>query len=223
MAIIIYGSSISPFVRKTRVTLAEKGVPYTLEPINPFTPPPEFLTISPLKRIPVMRDTDVAEPNTLPDSSIICSYLEQKFPTPPLYPKDTFQRGRAMWLEEYADSHFAGNLVRPFFFERVLKKMMKQETDETVCTDTKAKYMAGICDYLEQELGDHEFFVGDAFSIADISVATMFVNMKHSGEEPDAASHPKLAAYVKRLYARPSFKAMIDEETPLIQRLRGTS
>src|SRR6185312_9291976 len=81
MALIVYGGSISPFVRKVRDLLAEKGVEYTLEAVNPFSPPPDFLAISPLKRIPVLRDTDRPEPNTLPDSSIICDYLEHNIPS----------------------------------------------------------------------------------------------------------------------------------------------
>ncbi|MGZ6009598.1 MAG: glutathione S-transferase family protein, partial [Rhizomicrobium sp.] len=92
MALIVYGGSVSPFVRKVRVMLTEKGVDYTLEQVNPFMPPPEFLAISPLKRIPVLRDTDRPEPNTLPDSSIICDYIEHKYPKPALYPADPFER-----------------------------------------------------------------------------------------------------------------------------------
>src|SRR5690349_20636071 len=146
MALIVYGGSLSPFVRKVCVAMAEKGLEYKLEQVNPFAPPPEFLAISPLKRIPVLRDTDVPEPNTLPDSSIICDYLEHKFPDPPLYPKDPFQRGRALWFEEYADSQMASNLVRTFFFERVVKKMLKQETDETICAAAKDKHMPAVFD-----------------------------------------------------------------------------
>ena len=104
MAFILYGGSLSPFVRKIRVVLAEKGIEYQLDQVNPFAPPPSFLEISPLKRIPVLRDTDIAEPNTLPDSSIIADYIEHKFPAPPLYPLDPFQRARALWYEEYGDT-----------------------------------------------------------------------------------------------------------------------
>lgn len=74
MALIVYGGSVSPFVRKVRVVLAEKGLGYSLEQINPFSPPPDFAEISPLKRIPAFRDTDLPEPNTLADSSVICDY-----------------------------------------------------------------------------------------------------------------------------------------------------
>src|SRR5277367_6782761 len=101
MALIVYGANVSPFVRKVRIVLAEKGAEYKLEPVTPFSPPPDFLAISPMKRIPVLRDTDLPEPNTLPDSSAIADYLEHKHPTPPLYPRDAFARAQALWFEEY--------------------------------------------------------------------------------------------------------------------------
>jgi glutathione S-transferase len=221
MALIVYGGSLSPFVRKVCVAMAEKGLEYQIEQVNPFSPPPEFLAISPLKRIPVLRDTDLPEPNTLPDSSIICDYLEHKFPNPPLYPKDAFQRARALWFEEYADSQMATNLVRTFFFERVVKKMMKQETDEAVCAVAKDKHMPAVFDYLEKELGNRAFLVGDAFSIADISIGTMLVNMEHAGETVDTGRWPRLAAYGRKLHERPSFKSLIDFERPIVQRFRA--
>jgi len=221
MALIVYGGSVSPFVRKVRVALAEKGLAYSLEPVNPFQPPPEYVEISPLKKIPAFRDTDLPEPNTLSDSSVICDYLEHKYPSPPLYPSDPYARARALWFEEYADSQVASNLVRSLFFERVVKKMLRMQTDESVCEAALRDHMPAIGDYLEKELGGNQFLVGNAFSIADIAVGTMFVNVAHAGEGIDAARWPNLAAYVTRLHARPSFKALIDEETPFVQKFRA--
>ncbi|HUO91137.1 MAG TPA: glutathione S-transferase family protein [Rhizomicrobium sp.] len=221
MALIVYGGAVSPFVRKVRVMLAEKGLQYTLEQVNPFSPPPEFLRISPLKRIPVLRDTDHPEPNTLPDSSIICDYLEHKYPDPPLYPKDPFERARALWYEEYADSVVAQNIGRGLFFERIVKKMMRGQPDEAVCQKTLTVELPPLFDHLEGEIGGKEFLAGGIFSIADISVATMLVNFEHAGETVDAKRWPKLAAYVARMHARPSFKALIAEESPIVQRFRA--
>lgn len=221
MALIVYGASLSPFVRKVQVVLAEKGLDYKLDQVNPFSPPPEFASISPLKRVPAFRDTDVPEPNTLPDSSIICDYLEHKFPTPALYPADPFQRARALWFEEYADSQMAQNLVRAFFFERIVKKMIRQETDEAICEKAKNKTMPAVFDYLEREVGKNEFLIGGKFSIADISICTMLVNLEHAGEPVDAAKWPHLAAYAKRIHARPSFKSLIDIERPIVQNFRA--
>ena len=221
MALIVYGGSLSPFVRKVCVVMAEKGVEFTVENVNPFAPPPEFLTISPLKRIPVLRDTDQAEPNTLSDSSVICDYLEHKFPNPPLYPKDPFLRARALWYEEYADSILAQTIGPGLFFQRVVKKMMKQQPDEALCAATMTEKLPPLFDYLEKEIGDREYFVGNAFSIADVTVGTMLVNFDHAGETVDAKRWPKLAAYGQRIHARPSFKDFIEKERPLVQRFRA--
>lgn len=221
MALIVYGGSLSPFVRKVCVVMAEKGIDFTVENVNPFAPPPEFLAISPLKRIPVLRDTDQPEPNTLSDSSVICDYIEHKFPNPPLYPKDPFLRARALWYEEYADSILAQTIGPGLFFQRVVKKMMKQQPDETLCAATMTEKLPPLFDYLEKEIGDRQYLVGDAFTIADVTVGTMLVNFEHAGETVDAKRWPKLAAYGHRIHARPSFKGLIEKERPLVQRFRA--
>lgn len=221
MSITVYGGSVSPFVRKVRVVLIEKGVPYQLDQVNPFNPAPEFLAISPLKRIPVLRDSDVPEPNTLPDSSIICDYLEHKFPTPALYPTAPFDRARALWFEEYADSTVAANVGTGLFFERIVKKMLRQQSDEAVCQRTLTEKLPPLFDYLNKEISGKGYLVGNAFSIADIAVGTMFVNFAHAGEAIDNGRWSDLAKYIARIHARPSFKAVIDEETPMIQGFRA--
>jgi glutathione S-transferase len=221
MSLIVYGGSVSPFVRKVRVMLAEKGVEYTLEQVSPFNPPPEFLAISPLKRIPVLRDTDVAEPNTLPDSSIICDYLEHKFPKPALYPADPFERAKALWYEEFADSAVAGNVGTGLFFERIVKRMLRGQPDEAVCQKTLTEKLPPLFDHLEHEVGNKEFLAGGMFSIADISVGTMIVNFNHAGETIDATRWPRFAAYIRRIHERPSFAALIEEESALVKRFRA--
>ena len=221
MGLIVYGANLSPFVRKVRVMLAEKGLDYTLDPVSPFQPPPEFLEISPLKRVPVLRDTDVPEPNTIPDSSAICDYIEHKYPSPALYPSEPFKRARAIFYEEYADTQIAQNIGRGLFFERIVKKFMRQAADEAVIAKTLQEVLPPIFDWLDKEIGTKKFFVGDAFSIADISMGTMFVNFEHTGEKLDAGRWPNLARYIAMIHARPSFKAMLDEERPICERLRA--
>lgn len=221
MALTIYGSTVSPFVRKVRVVMAEKGLEYSIDPVSPFRAPPEFRDISPLGRIPAFRDSDLPEPNHLCDSSVICDYLEHKYPTPALYPAGAYARARALWLEEYADSILAETTGRGFFFERVVKRILKSETDEAVCQKTLTEKLPPLFDYLEGQIGGNEYLAGGMFSIADIAVASMLVNFEHAGGEIDTARWPNLAAYAKRIHARPSFKACIEEERPFIQRVRA--
>ncbi|MGA8503327.1 MAG: glutathione S-transferase family protein, partial [Candidatus Sulfotelmatobacter sp.] len=78
----IIGSYLSPYVRKVLVVLDLKGIPYEVDPIVPFYGSDRFSLISPVRRIPVLIDDQI----TLPDSSVICQYLEERYPEPTLYP-----------------------------------------------------------------------------------------------------------------------------------------
>lgn len=221
MALILYGSNLSPFVRKIRVLLIEKGVDYTLNQINPFRQPPEFAEISPLRRIPVLRDTDMPEPNTLPDSSVIADYLENKFPSPPLYPAAAFARARALWFEEYMDGGVFPVMGQGLFFERVVKKFQRGMTDMALCARTVQESLPPFFDYLEREISGKAFFVNEAYSIADIAVASVMVNYRHAGEELDPKRWPALAAQVAKILARPSFQMVLADEQPLIDIARS--
>ncbi len=217
MAYQVFGASVSPFVRKVLVFLAEKTLAVELDPVNPFSPPDNYRETSPLGRIPAFRDGD----KTLADSSVICAYLERRHPTPALMPADDYAYARALWFEEYIDSGFApvagGNVFRPL----VILPMMKQP----VTADIRAEVarvvredLAPMWDYLEGEIAAREFFVGDAFSLADISVASIHVNLLHAGVDVAADRWPQLAGFIGRMFARPSFRAIIDEETPIRSR-----
>ena len=72
-----------------------------------------------------------------------------------------------------------------------------------------------LCEYLEAQLtGD--YFVGNRLTIADIAVASPFVNYGHAGYQVDAGRFPKLAAFVKRIHARPSFQSCLGDERKLL-------
>ncbi|MGC1549857.1 MAG: glutathione S-transferase family protein, partial [Rhodanobacter sp.] len=76
----VIGNYISPYVRKVLVCLELKGLDYDIDPIVPFVGNDEFSKLSPLRRVPVLLDGDLV----LNDSSVICQYLEDKYPTPSL-------------------------------------------------------------------------------------------------------------------------------------------
>ena len=79
----IIGSFVSPYVRKVLVCLELKGLDYEVDPITPFFGNDEFERLSPLRRIPVMIDGDLV----LTDSTVICEYLDETYPEPPLLPE----------------------------------------------------------------------------------------------------------------------------------------
>tara|TARA_R110002110_G_scaffold86743_3_gene226297 strand:+ start:2667 stop:3332 length:666 start_codon:yes stop_codon:yes gene_type:complete len=219
MTLTVYGASLSPFVRKVRVFLAEKGQDYTLEQVNIFPPPDWFLEISPLKRIPVLRDDSAGEEATLPDSSAICGYLERKVPEPALYPRAAFGYGEALWYEEYADSELAGNIGMGVFRPVVVNRMMGKEPDNAAAEKTLQEKLPRHFAYFDKAIGTKDFLAGDTFGIADISLATQFVNLAHAGFRPDATDYPDLTRYLAAIHSRSSFAACIEEETALLKKL----
>ncbi|MGO9604573.1 MAG: glutathione S-transferase family protein [Candidatus Binataceae bacterium] len=204
----LYGTLGSPFVRKAIVALTEKGIKYDHDPVVPFGNA-EYRKIHPLGRIPAYRDGD----RVLPDSSVILAYLERTHPEPPLYPSDAYEYARALWYEEFGDGGLSPVTGAKIFFARVIgPRFMNQPADEAAIQKTLDEEVPPLFDYLEQEVGDKQFLVGNRFSVADIGVATQFVNFKLAGCSVDEKRWPHLAAYVERIHNRPSFKAVIEKE-----------
>jgi glutathione S-transferase len=220
MALIVYGASISPFVRKVRALLIEKNLPYQLDPVIPFNPPPEWRKISPLGKIPALRDGD----RTVADSSVISAYLERRHPKPALYPSDDYANARALWFEEYADTALMAAVGAGVFAPLVILPMLQRvPPDRARAKKAVEEELPPLFDYLQGELGSHSYLVEDRFSIADISVASVLVNLHHCDFHIDRKRWPQLAAYIERIHARPSFKALIEEETPALAAMRQSA
>lgn len=202
---IVYGTGYSPYVRKVLVSLAEKNVPYEHRPVMFHAPDADFQAASPLGKIPAIEDGGFK----LADSSAILWYLESKHPTPALVPSDPQALGRAVWFDKFGDTELFAKLVVPFV-ERILKpNMMGKPTDDAAVAKALNDDLPPLFDCLEREISG-PYLVGDAFSIADISVATGFYNFHLADAQVDAGRWPKLAAYIAETLARPSFKTAQD-------------
>ena len=208
MPVVIHGVSPSPFVRKVRVAMIEKGLAYELEPVMPGNVPDSFRKISPLAKVPVYQDGDF----WLPDSSVIVAFLEREHPEPPLFPRDSRELGRALWLEEYADTKLV-EVLGPVFSQRFIQRVLfKQECDEELVAEQMQVMVPPVFDYLESEAPEEGWIVGGAFSVADVALGTGFVHLRHGGESVDPGRWPRLAAYAERVLARDSFANLIAEE-----------
>jgi len=211
----IIGSYLSPYVRKVLVVLDLKGIPYAIDPLVPFFGDDRFTQISPVRRVPVLIDDQV----TLADSSVICQYLEERHPQPALYPADIFDRARARWLEEYADSRMGEVFIWRLFNQVAIKPgVWGEPTDQAVVDKTLHEDMPQVLDYLEPQVPTEGFIFG-AVSIADISIACFFRNAAFAGFRTDAERWARTAAFVERLLTLDSFEKL----KPIEERLRRTA
>ena len=216
--LIVYGTEGSPFVRKALVTLAEKGLSWELVEVNVFDPPDWFRPLSPAKRIPVLRDTAIAGEGvagTIADTSAICGYLERKYPEPALYPADPFDCGRALWFEEYADTLVAARIGFGLLRTLMAAPAMGQPADMERARKTYHEDLPPLFDYLEGEIDQREYLVGDRFSIADIALTAQLAGMWVTRVPIDESRWPGLAAYAARHLARPSFAERLQVLEPM--------
>ena len=207
MSYTVIGSPISPFVRKVMVFLREKGVAYETENVNPFSPPEGFREVSPLGKIPALRH----DGRVVNDSSIICRYLERLHPEPAFYPADPYECARAEWIEEYFDGGAQPDIGPKVFMPLVLRPLITgQEPDETEPRRAIAEDLPPYFDYLDSQIGDSGYFVGESLTIADLSCGALLVNLRLAGVKIEGARWPRLNAHTKRMHGRESFRAVVD-------------
>jgi len=200
----VIGNYVSPYVRKLLVCLELKGLDYEIDPVVPFFGDERFSQLSPMRTIPVLIDGDLV----LNDSSVICQYLEDKYPQVPLYPTDIVDRARARWLEEYADSHLGDVLVWRLFYQIGVRRFVfGEETDAEVVREAQEHAIPAALDYLETQLPADGFVFGD-LSIADITIACFFRNAAFVRYVIDAQRWPRTAGLVERTLALPAFQKL---------------
>ncbi len=212
----LYGTPISPFVRKARVALELKGLEYELvDSIYPGTKSPEYLAISPLGKIPAFEDGDIV----MCDSNVIVEYLEEQYPEIPVRPTNTADRAQSRWLEEYAGSMLFGPCAGGVFMERMTKPFMTNEpTDESVVEHSINKLIPPLFDYVESQLPADGFIFGE-MGVADIAVATAIINATYADFEVDASHWPKLSAHLSLVKTHPVVVKCMQSEEPLIAAL----
>jgi glutathione S-transferase len=209
----IIGNYVSPYVRKVLVCLELKGIDYEIDPIAPFVGNEEFSRLSPLRRIPVLIDGALV----LNDSSVICQYLEDRYPAPALYPADVADRAKARWLEEYADTRLADVLIWRLFYQLAIRRHVFGEgTDEAVVLQAREEAIPAALDYLERQLPGDGFVFG-TLSIADISIASFFRTAAFVRYAADAARWPRTAALVERVQAQAPFRKLARLEDAMLR------
>jgi len=211
---IVYGSSLSPFVRKVLAFAAEKGIEVESKALGLGSTDPDFLAASPFRKIPALSDGDFS----LSDSSAIITYLEAIKPEPSLIPADPRARARTIWYDEFADTILFACGGKMFFNRIVAPRFLGQKGDEEIAAKAECEELPPLLDYLEQVIPASGFLIEDRLTLADIAVASPFANLKHLDIAVDPASHPKVAAYVEAILARPSFAPWVAREAAFLEK-----
>lgn len=205
---ILYGASLSPFVRKVRAALAIKAIDYELVNVMPGAMDASFLAKSPLSKIPVWEEDGW----TLPDSSAICAYLERRVPSPALYPSDARAFATSVFWEEYADTRLVESGTPVFFQKIVRQRIFKEPADENIVRRQLEEVLPTVFDQLEALFIGRDRANPAELTIGNLSIWSPFVNLDHTGFEIDTSSWPGLAAFLATLGAHPVLNKLVEEE-----------
>ncbi|NWK98067.1 glutathione S-transferase [Sphingobium lactosutens] len=211
---IIHGARPSPFVRKVIVFAAEKGIAIEVKPAGFGRGDPAFMRASPFGKMPALEDGDFL----ISDSTAIITYMDALLPAPNLIPTEPKARARTIWYEEFGDT-IAQAAGAQLFFNRVVGKALKLPHDPALADVAEAEKMPPLYDYLESVLPDSGWLVEDRFTLADIAAACPLINVCYCSGGLTAERWPRVAAWLDRVRARPSFAEALAQEAAVLAKM----
>ena len=208
----LFDDVFSPYARKVRIALYEKDVPFErVRALHGDCNRTDFIHVNPRAEVPALVDGDFQ----LFDSTVICEYIEDRYPDPPLYPKDAKRRATCRLVEDLADTQLDAAL-----YAITLIEFGRGESHPTM-RDAAARDMTRLYTELERHVGEKRFFCGDEFSIADIAVAPHVMAATFLGFSPDFERQPNLARWMDRVQERPSIVRDNSDVIETLQRLQA--
>jgi len=197
----LYDFKSSPNCQRVKVVLAEKKLSYEIIPVDLTKKEqknPAYLQMNPYGKVPVLTD----DSTVLYESLIINEYLDEKYPNPPLMPKDPAKKARGRILVDYGMAHFDSA------YQKLRMELMKEAKEQSQPIIESAKGdLKILLQRFEDELGDQQYLLGD-FSLVDADLIPRFTRLEGFGVLPDS-SLPRLGKYLERVKARPSVKAIL--------------
>jgi glutathione S-transferase len=209
----LYTVPLSNFGNKSVIVAHEKGLKLEIVPPPGDLKSPEYLAINPLGKIPALQ----VDGMVIAESEVINEYLEDKFPSPPLLPKDAESRARVRGLTRHHDLYLDPPM-RALFFQMDPKTRNAEVVKQSLAELDKQ------LDYLESRIGS-PWAAGESFSLADCALAP---SVWYVGKVAPAfgagdpfAKRPKIKAWFERVQQRPSVKRVLGEQGQALAAMMG--
>jgi glutathione S-transferase len=196
----LFTGPLSMFGMKAEIALAEKGIAFErisvpFDDARGYEPKaPEVLRINPKRQVPVLIHGDVE----LFDSTQIFEYLEDAFPTPPLWPATAADRARARQLEHHSDE---------VYFPHVVRLMGLQSNRDSAEARTAIDAAAREAARMEARLSSQPYLAGP-YSFADIAFFMAVIFAERMGA-PLTDATPNLLKWRRRVGARPAVRPVV--------------
>ncbi|MBT5435548.1 MAG: glutathione S-transferase family protein [Alphaproteobacteria bacterium] len=201
---------LSPFCRKVRIVLKEKGLPFALKTENVWERREEFLVMNPAAKVPVLVEADGT---VLADSTAIVEYLQEVQPQPDLLGGNPAQRAETRRLVAWFDEKMYLEATQNIFGEKVQKRFLGQGEPDSATVRAGLANIRVHLDYIAWLVERRTWLAGNNFSLADVAAAAQFSCIDYIGDVP--WSHQEAARdWYARVKSRPSFQSLLDDRLP---------
>ncbi len=206
----LYHVLLSPFCRKVRIALCEKGVAFDMIAENTSHRRPEFLAINPAGDVPVLVDDDGA---VIVDSSAICEYIEEVWPDPPLLAGSPAERAEIRRLAAWFDGKFNWEVSENLVGEKIMKRYLKQGEPDSRAVRAGKKNIHYHLEYIAWLMERRTWLAGDRLSLADVAAASHLSALDYLGDVP-WDEHEAAKDWYARIKSRPSFRPLLADHLP---------
>ena len=194
----LFSNKTDIYCHQVRIVLAEKGVAYETEIVDPQALPEDLMELNPYGTVPTLLDRDLV----LFNSRIIMEYLDERFPHPPLMPVYPVARGKSRLLMLRIEQDWYPTLETA--------QNAASEAERTQALKQLKEEILAIAPIFSQ----NTYFMNDEFSLIDCYVAPLLWRMQELGVEFSGAGSKDVKSYMSRVFTRDSFLQSVGELAP---------
>ncbi|MGH7071651.1 MAG: glutathione S-transferase family protein [Acetobacteraceae bacterium] len=207
---LLYHLPLSPFSRKVRLVLAEKRLPFELRLERVWERRAEYLELNPAGEVPTLIDEGGL---VIPDSGVICEYLEEAYPDTPLIGRTPPERVEVRRLIAWFDGKFASEVTRNLLGEKFMKQLMGRGQPDASALRVGYAQLREHLKYLGWLAENRKWLAGPMLSSAAFAAAGHLSALDFAGDVDWSASPPAREWYA-RMKSRPSFRGVLADRVP---------
>lgn len=190
----LYSDASDMYSHQVRIVLAEKGVTYEIELVDPNNLPEDLLDLNPYNSVPTLVDRELA----LYNANIIMEYLDERFPHPPLMPVYPVARGNSRLMMYRIERNWY----------TLAEKIEKGNAEDA---DRARRQLREELLALAPVFAEYPFFMSEEFSLVDCYLAPLLWRLPVMGIELSGPGAKEVKTYMARVFERDSFLASLTE------------
>lgn len=203
----LYHTPLSPFCRKVRMMLKEKGLEFELVCENPWDRKLDLFALNPAGEVPVLVEDNGT---VISGGYSISEYLEETYPEVNLIGRTPSERAEVRRLIGWFDHKFDYDVTQNILFEKIFKHYFGHGEPNSTAIRIGQQNILYHLDYIGHLAGERYFLAGDTPTLADLAAAAHLSALDYIGDVPwsyNAAAHNWYAL----LKSRPSLRCILSE------------